>query len=82
MKNKKHKNTKNGLELFVLFFELFGILFIGLCLCSIIAVTTGCMFNGFNSFCERIMALPFLVYLVFSFVISAVLAVIIQRKTR
>ena len=82
MKNKKHKNAKNGLGLFVLFLEFLGIIFIGFCLCNIMAVTINCIFDGFDSFLERIMDLPFLLYLIFSFVISAVLAIFLQRKTK
>ena len=82
MKNKKHKNAKNGLGLFVLFLEFFGIMFFGFCLCNIIAVTINCIFDGFYSFWGRVMDLPLLLYLIFSFVISAVLVIIIQRKTK
>ena len=82
MKNKKHKNAKNGLGLFVLFLEFLGILFVGFCLCNIIAITINCIFDGFYSFLGRVMDLPLLLYLIFSFVISAVLVIIIQRKTK
>ena len=82
MKNKKNKNAKNRLWLFVLFLEFFGIIFFGFCLCNMIAVTINCIFDGFNSFLGRVMELPFLLYLIFSFVISAVLAIIIQRKIK
>ena len=82
MKTKKHKNAKNVFGLFVLFLEFSGILFVGFCLSKIIAVTINCIFNGFYSFWGRVMDLPFLLYLLFSFVISAVLAIIIQRKTK
>ena len=82
MKNKKNKNAKNGLGLFVLFLEFFEIIFVGFCLCNIIAITINCIFDGFNSFLGRVMELPFLLYLIFSFVISAVLAIIIQRKIK
>ena len=47
MKNEKHKKR---LGLFVLFLEFFGILFVGFCLCNVIAVTIDCVFDGFNSF--------------------------------
>ena len=80
MKNKKHKNAKNGLGLFVLFIECLAITFAGFCLCNILAITINCIFDGFNSFFGRVMELPFLLYLIFSFVISAVLVIIIQRK--
>lgn len=79
MKTKKHKKR---LGLFILFLELFGIVFAGFCFCNAIAVTINCIFDGFNSFCEGIIDLPFLLYLVFSFIISIVLTIIIQSKTR
>ena len=82
MKNKKHKHAKNVLGLFVLFFEFLGIIFVGFCLCNIIAITINCIFDGFYSFLGRVMGLPFLLYLIFSIVISAVLAIIIQQKTK
>ena len=79
MKNEKHKKR---LALFVLFLEFFGILFIGFCLCNVIAVIIDCVFDGFNSFLEKIMDLPFLLYLGFSFVISIVLTIVMQSKTK
>ena len=79
MKNEKHKKR---LGLFVLFLEFFGILFVGFCLCNVIAVTIDCVFDGFNSFLEKIMDLPFLLYLAFSFVISIVLTIVMQSKTK
>lgn len=79
MKTKKHKKR---LAPFVLFLEFFGILFAGFCLCSAIAVAIDCIFEGFASFGERILDLPFLLYLGFSFVISIVLTIVIQSKTR
>ena len=78
----KYKKYKKGLGIFVFFLELFGILFVGFCLCNAIAVTIDCIFDGFNSFWERIMDLPFSLYLGFSFVISIVLAIVIQSKTK
>ena len=79
MKNEKHKKR---FGLFVLFLEFFGILIVGFCLCNVIAVTIDCVFDGFNSFLEKIMDLPFLLYLGFSFVISIVLTVVMQSKTK
>ena len=79
MKNEKHKKR---LGLFVLFLEFFGILFVGFCLCNVIAVTIDCIFDGFDYFGARILDLPFLLYLFFSLVISAVLTIFIVRKTR
>ncbi len=79
MKTKKHKK---GLGLFILFLEFWGILFAGFCLCNAIAVTIDCVIDGFNSFWERILNLPFLLYLGFSFVISIVFTIVIQSKTR
>ena len=40
MKNEKHKKR---LGLFVLFLEFFGTLFVGFCLCNVIAVTIDCI---------------------------------------
>ena len=80
MKTKKHKKR---LAPFVLFLEFFGILFAGFGLCSVIAVAIDCsIFEGFASLGERILDLPFLLYLGFSFVISIVLTIVIQSKTR
>ena len=79
MKNKKHKKK---LGLFVLFLEFFGTIFIGFCLCNTIAITIDCLFDGFNSFWERIMDLPFILYLGFSFIFSIVSTIFIYRKTR
>lgn len=79
MKTKKHKKR---LAPFVLFLEFFGILFVGFCLCNVIAVTVDCVFDGFNSFLEKIIDLPFLLYLGFSFVISIVLTIVMQSKTK
>ena len=79
MKNEKHKKR---LGLFVLFLEFFGILFVGFCICNAMAVAIDCMFEGFGSFWGRILDLPFLLYLCFSFVISIVLTIVMQNKTR
>ena len=78
----KSKRCKNGLGLFVLFIEFLAIIFAGFCLCNVLAITIDCVFDGFNSFWERIMNLPFLLYLGFSFVISIVLTIPIYRKTK
>ena len=77
MKNEKHKKW---LGLFVLFLEFFGILFVGFCICNAMAVAIDCMFEGFGSFWGRILDLPFLLYLCFSFVISIVLTIVMQNK--
>ena len=79
MKNEKHKKR---LGLFVLFLEFFGILFVGFCICNAMAVAIDCMFEGFGSFWGRILDLPFLLYLCFSFVISIVLTIVMQSKTK
>ena len=78
----KSNKPKKNLGAFVLFLEFLGILFVGFCLCNAIAVTIDCIFDGFNLFWERIMDLPFLLYLGFSFVISIVLVIVIQSKTK
>ena len=52
------------------------------CICNAMAVAIDCMFEGFGSFWGRILDLPFLLYLCFSFVISIVLTIVMQNKTR
>ena len=79
MKTKKYKKR---LGLFILFLELLGIVFAGFCFCNAITVTINCMVDGSNSFWGRIMDLPFLLYLVFSCIISIALTIIIQSKTK
>ncbi len=79
MKTKKHKKA---LGVFGLFLIYFGVLFAGFCLCNAIAVVIDCIFDGFDSFWESIMNLPFLLYLCLSLVISAVLAIALHPKTR
>ena len=78
----KNEEQKKRLGLFVLFLVFFGILFVGFCLCNVIAVTIDCVFDGFNSFLEKIMDLPFLLYLALSFVISIVWTIVMQSKTK
>jgi hypothetical protein len=51
MKNEKHKKR---LGLFVLFLEFFGILFVGFCLCNVIAVTIDCVFEASILFWKKL----------------------------
>lgn len=85
MKTKNHKRRKKQnarLGLFALFLEFWGTLFIGICLACVAAVTIDCIFEGFNSYLERIINLPFLLYLLFSFAFSTVLTIVIKSRTR
>ena len=66
----------------ILFLEIFLIFLLGFILCNICAVIFDCVFDGFNSFLNRIADLPYWLYVIFSFLISAVLAVVICRKTK
>ena len=79
MKNEKHKKR---LGLFVLFLEIFGILFVGFCICNAMAVAIDCLFEGFGSFWGRILDLPFLLYLAFSFVISIASAIKLRENVK
>ena len=78
----KSKRYKTGTRLFILFLEFLVILFAGFCLCNAIVIIIDCIFDGFNSFWERIMDLPFILYLGLSFIISIVSTTLIYRKTR
>ncbi len=80
-KMKKSGNNKSR-SFWNFFLQLFGIVFLGFSLCNIFAVTTDCLFNGFGLFFTRICELPYLLYLFFSLIISAVLAFVICRKTK
>ena len=78
MKNKKHNKS----DFFSLFLMFCGILFSGLSLCNICAITIDCIFNGFDSFLARIGSLPYLFYLIFSLILSLILAFIIHKKAK
>lgn len=77
--NEKHKKRSG---LFVVFLEFFGILFLGFCICNTVAVVIDCVFDGFNSFFEKITDLPFLLYLCLSFVASILWTIVLKSKTR
>lgn len=78
----KAKKRKKRFGLFALFLALFGTLFVGICLSNIMAVTIYCARDGFNPFCEKIMDLPFLVYLCISFVISTAWTIFMKVRTK
>ena len=72
MKRGKRKND------LVMFLQFFGVLFVSFCLANICGVAIGCIFNGFNVFLARVIDLPYLLYLIFSLILSAVLILIIH----
>ena len=78
---KKLKNNKKD-GIFILFLQIFGTLFVGFSLCNVFAVIIDCLFNGFDCFLLRVCELPYLLYLVFSLIISSVLFLIIYKKTK
>lgn len=77
---KSINNKKEGV--LILFLQIFGTLFVGFSLCNIFAVTIDCLINGFDCFFLRLVELPYLIYLVFSLIISLVLLLIIHKKTK
>ena len=70
MKNG-NKNRKMG-TLF-LFFKFFVVVFVGFCICSVFGIVIHCIFNGFGDFLLKIIDLPYLLYLLFSLIISLIL---------
>lgn len=75
MKNKKQRHAFDG----VLFIEAFAIMFAGFVLCNISAITIDCLFNGFQSFANRLFELPYFLYLLFSLIISFIFTLLIEK---
>jgi len=80
MKQNKAK-TKRKSSVLLLFFT-FAIILVGIVLANVLAVVIKCMFTGFSDFIPAICDLPYLLYLIFSLVISIVLALIMNRKIK
>jgi len=68
--------------LLILFFQTLLIVFAGFVACNISAVVINDIFDGFESFFEQIRNLPYILYGIFSLIISGVLTLMIQSKTR
>ncbi len=76
---KPNKNEKKAS--LILFLQFFCTIFFGFCLCNICGIAIHCIFNGFNKFFLQVSELPYLLYLLFSLIISSVLILIIHKKT-
>ena len=77
---KANKSTKMGL--LSLFFQFLAVLFMGFCMCSVLGIVVRCILNGFDDFLLRIIDLPYLLYLLFSLIISFILIFIIRQKAK
>ena len=77
---KANKNQKMGLLSLVL--QFLGVLFVGFCVCNVFGIVIRCIFNGFDDFLLKIIDLPYLLYLLFSLIISLILVFIIRQKTK
>ncbi len=77
---KRNKNSKMGL--LSLFLQFLVVLFMGFCICNVLGIVIRCIFNGFDDFLLRIIDLPYLLYLLFSLIISLILIFIIRQKAK
>lgn len=82
MKRKRRKQQRNKAAFISLVVLIFLVLFVGFVLCNVFAVIINCLFEGFGSFLFKLCELPYLVYLLISFVLSLALALIIGNKTK
>ena len=64
---------------FLLFLQTFAIVFAGFVLCNISAVAINDIFDGFGLFLEQLSNLPYLVYFIFSLIISSVLTLVFAK---
>ena len=65
-----------------LFLLSFLVLCIGFILSNALAVLINCIFNGFDSFFSTVLNLPFVLYAIFSLIISIAFTIFINNKTR
>ena len=65
-----------------LFLISFLVLFFGFILTNASAIAINCLFDGFDSFFSKVLNLPFIVYAVFSFILSTVFVIFIHSKTK
>ena len=77
---KRNKNQKMGL--LSLFLQFLVVLFMGFCICNVLNIVIRCIFNGFDDFLLKIIDLPYLLYLIFSLIISLILIFIIRQKAK
>lgn len=68
--------------LYIFYLQTFLITFAGFVLSNICAVAIKAIGCGFDSFLDRLADLPYLLYLVFSLIISAILTLVLRSRTR
>ena len=78
----KKRNPKQKMGLLSLFLQFLAVLFVGFCVCNVLGIVIRCMFNGFDNFLLKIMDLPYLLYFLFSLIISLILIFIMRQKTK
>ena len=66
----------------ILLLQTFLITFSGFVLCNVITIVINDFFSGFSLFFEQLLALPYLLYLIFSLIISLLLTLIFTGKIR
>ena len=69
-------------EWLILFLQLLGVLFAGIVLCNVVTVLINCISNGFARFLPQIIQLPYLLYFIFSLILSLVLTLIVWCKRK
>ena len=79
---KKNQNRSIIFQAILLFIAVFIIIFIGFVICNIFAIAIDCIFNGFDSFTIKLFELPYLLYILFSLIISFVFTVFIEKKSK
>lgn len=78
-KKKNHKKAANPIFLFI---YTFVVVFVGLTLSNIFAVTINCLYKGFDNFLIKLFQLPYLLYLVFSLIFAIIFTLIIIKKRK
>lgn len=66
----------------ILFLKSILIVFAGFVLCNICALTIDCVFDGFDSFFERVWDLPYIMYACFSAAISIIFTITVANKRK
>ena len=69
-------------SLVIFFLKSFAIIFTGFCLANILRVIITCLFSGDTLSVNQIIDLPYLLYLIFSLIISAIFAIILHIKSK
>jgi hypothetical protein len=66
----------------ILFAQVFLITFTGFVLCNVINITINYLFADFASFVGQLLDLPYLLYFIFSLIISLILTLVFTGKMR